>query len=75
MICGIGIWTRASVSLLPHGCIRHLVLIWGTNLNSGCREDQNASYRERGRDSSPSRRVPWATAERRVGGFDSVELV
>ena len=47
----------------------------GLDLNSGYRENQNASYRERGRDCPPSRRVPWGTVERRVGGFDPVELV
>ena len=47
----------------------------GLDSNSDCRTNQNASYRERGRDYPSSCRVPWVTAECRVGGFDPVELV
>ena len=47
----------------------------GLDLNSCCRENKNASYREWGRDYPSSCRVPWVTAECRVSGLDPVELV
>lgn len=43
--------------------------------NSVCRENQNASYGEWGRDYSSSCRVPRDATERRVGGFDPAKLV
>jgi hypothetical protein len=66
-----------------HGWKSSYVRVWcstlgsdrGLGLNPGCRENQSASYRERGCDYPSSCRVPWVAAECRVGGFNPVELV
>ena len=69
-----------SFSTLPNTRLRVLVCSMlssdrGLDLDFGCRENQNASYRERKRYHPSSCRIPWVTAECRVGGFDPVELV